>query len=46
MLLALTFGQKIIYQIAFQLMVKIRSKLCLMSFEKALTYLKDFASKP
>ena len=27
-------------------MVTIRSKLCLMSFEKALTYLKDFASEP
>ena len=27
-------------------MVTIRSKLCLMSFEKALTFLKDFASEP
>jgi len=27
-------------------MVSIRGKLCLMSFERALIYLKDFASEP
>lgn len=46
MLMALIFGQKVFFQIAFQLVVTIRSKLCLMSFERALIYLKDFAAEP
>ena len=46
MLMCLVFGQKILFQIAFQLVNKIRGKLCCMSFEQALIYLKDFAAEP
>ena len=46
MLMGLVFGQKVFFQIAFQLMLTISSKLCCMSFEQALIYLKDFAGEP
>ena len=46
MLLALMFGSKFIFQVAFQLINHIRSKLQCLSFEEALCYLKDFASEP
>ena len=45
MLLALMFGSKFIFQVAFQLINHIRSKLQCLSFEEALCYLKDFASE-
>ena len=45
MLIALVFGPKFFFQLAFQLILSIRVKLCCMSFEQALIYLKDFASE-
>jgi len=44
-LLALFFGQKVIFQIAFQMINEIKTKLVNYSFEDALIYLKDFASE-
>ena len=46
MLLSLLFGSKVFFQIAFELISDISSKICLMSFESALTFLKDFAGQP
>jgi len=46
MLMALIFGTKFFFQLAFQLILSIRAKLCCMSFEQALIYLKDFAGEP
>ena len=45
LLMAFVFGKKFIFQIAFQLINHIRSKLQCFSFEEALCYLKDFASE-
>ena len=43
--MAFVLGKKFIFQIAFQLINHIRSKLQCFSFEEALCYLKDFASE-